>query len=221
MKIENVDVWNEMTKDMSVKRVRFLNQWASMMELSLLEGKSVSESAKECFIKIRETLPSGFTYKSAAKYLIPTWAYGKDLKKWADNDYQSTGENAKSQVFISDHASKRMRERLGLKKKCHLSVAKKAYYEGYKEEDIKGVFKNYIAHIAEKSVTEDGNNVFVRLYHDNIFVFKTVAENEDSVILVTVYHISPDAKRLKEISRHDQNKIHKKISANSLFSMAV
>jgi len=84
-----------------------------------------------------------------------------------------------SELFITEHAFKRLKERCGLNKRGAKSLTSKALRDGVSREDISGNFGDYIDNLYLQ-YAGTGNNI--RVYGMNIFVFS------DSRLL-TVLHV--------------------------------
>ena len=115
--------------------------------------------------------------------LIKTWVYGDEIKKWAKNGYIATGEDKTGNLVVSKHASKRIHERMGIGKKAQLSLAKKAFEEGIREETVKErLVKTHIGHVKGNSKKDS----HVRLYHDKVFIFSPAEQDKEKLVLVSV-----------------------------------
>ena len=162
---------------------RFLVQWVTQMEMEVESGKEVSLVAKDTFLNVKGTLPDApVSYASFVPMLERTWAYGKAIKEWQENGFMSSGTDNTGDLVVSDHASKRIRQRLGVGKKAQNKLVKKAFYEGISETTAKGVLKSYFSHVIEKS----NKGTTVRIYNDKVYLFGPSVSGEDKKILVTV-----------------------------------
>lgn len=76
-------------------------------------------------------------------------------------------------MVVTNHAAKRLKQRLGLPKKAVLRIADKAYQEGWTHADARGRLKRYLdgLYLAEEKATDmriHGN--FIYLFHGNILI---------------------------------------------------
>lgn len=81
-------------------------------------------------------------------------------------------------IVVSKHAEQRMKERLGLNKRSIARIAEKAYMNGIRRKDTKGMLSKWIDGVYLKN--KNANNI--RLYGDMLYIF---CDN----ILVTVFQI--------------------------------
>lgn len=92
------------------------------------------------------------------------------------------------EIILSNHATSRMRERIGINKKGCKRLAQKAYNDGIASIDVTGELKAYMIYVTNKH----HNNVFVKLYGDKVYIYAKEKERstlEDIIILVTVIQI--------------------------------
>ena len=73
-----------------------------------------------------------------------------------------------SQVTLTRHGEKRIRERAGLSKKACERMAKIAFMEGAAIEDTKGRLRNYML---QHYTSHDGATDNMRVYGDKIWIF--------------------------------------------------
>lgn len=69
---------------------------------------------------------------------------------------------------VTNHASRRIRERIGIKKKSVNHLALKALNEGLSQSELSGNLKKYVCGIYFK--TRNANNI--KVLHDKVFLFK-------------------------------------------------
>lgn len=93
-------------------------------------------------------------------------------------------------VYISEHAMKRIRERVGLNKSAALRMVKKVYDNGKNADDVKGYLSGWLRNSQIKS--ERGDKYLI--YGEHLYVF-------DGNMLVTVINI-PKKERAKEYYRY-------------------
>jgi hypothetical protein len=74
------------------------------------------------------------------------------------------------EMRVSKHAKKRMKERCGLKVKCHDRAAEVAMRDGLHHKDCTGRLKKHVDYLFLNH--RKGNNI--RLYGDNVFIFEGV-----------------------------------------------
>ena len=180
--IDNNGFTKEFNKLNPIKK-RFLMQWVAQMEMEVSDGKKVSEVAKDTFLSVKSVLPEAdVKYNTFIPVLENTWGFGKDLKEWENGNYKSTGTDNTGNVVISDHASKRIRQRLGVGKKGQQKLVKKAYENGISESTAKGVLKSYFSYVMDKS----NKGTTIRIYNDKVYLFGPLESDEKRKILVTV-----------------------------------
>ena len=76
-------------------------------------------------------------------------------------------------AVVSNHAEKRIRERVGLKKKCVDKNAEKALEKGLKHSDVRGRLKKYMDKIYLSGRNVNNARIyhhFVYLFHDNLLI---------------------------------------------------
>lgn len=87
-----------------------------------------------------------------------------------------------TEIQITNHASDRMKERLGLPIKAHQRQAERAYECGLKRADISGKAHRYL----DSLTIETGSDV--RVFANAVYIFKRQ-------VLITVYHIPCNIRR--------------------------
>ncbi|MGN0240997.1 MAG: hypothetical protein ACI4CS_04845 [Candidatus Weimeria sp.] len=87
-------------------------------------------------------------------------------------------EREKDTIYISEHAMKRLRKRLGFNKSAAYRMTKKAFEKGITKDNANGYLKTWI----ESKVTRQGNGSDFRIYGQYAFIF-------DKNVLVTVYNM--------------------------------
>lgn len=87
-------------------------------------------------------------------------------------------------IYITKHAYKRVKERMGLTKAAAEKMAKKAYTDGIKHSQTKGQLHKYFT----KVYLNYRNSNNTRLYGEKIFVF-----NDN--VLITVLELPNDLKK--------------------------
>ena len=95
-------------------------------------------------------------------------------------------------VYVTDHAAKRSKERLGLPKRVTTKNAEKALLYGIKHSETKGALRKYLDGIYLKR--ETANNI--RIYCNNVYLF----QNE---MLITVYPLPHELKKTAEKLRKE------------------
>mgnify|MGYP006323525025 FL=1 len=100
-------------------------------------------------------------------------------------------------VRLTEHAYKRMKERLGYNRKTAERIAKRAIQCGVESGKSSGQLDKYIIH---NEISED-RNVFV--FGEAVYVY---SKHEDARVLITVLHL-PQA--LKNQARTVQNRMNK------------
>lgn len=103
-----------------------------------------------------------------------------------------------SEIFITPHAKRRMKERLGLSKSAAGNLAAKAYYRGLNNDNTTGKANSYICHI---NLSSPGTDRFCHVYGENTFIF--AKDNIDkNIYLVTVF---PTGRFMKKIMLKQEN----------------
>ena len=183
MKIIDNNLWEEKFESLSNSEKRFVMQWVAEMETRKENGEDITSTAKETFLSIQETLGLSIPYGYFVPILKDTWAYGEELKEWQKNGFVSTGTDSKNDfIVISSHASKRLRERLGLNNSGQSRHVLKAYEKGLSEDTARGMIKNYFAQVKAKS----NEDITVRIYNDKVYLFGILPSDNTKKILVTV-----------------------------------
>ncbi|AEO93398.1 gp136 [Bacillus phage G] len=103
------------------------------------------------------------------------------------------------QAIVTDHGSRRIKDRLGLSKKIADKVSQKALENGVSHSETKGSFKKYIDALYLKH--KKANNI--KIYHRKIYLFR----NE---VLITVLNLpnkySVVADKLQRIKNQEKEK---------------
>lgn len=90
-------------------------------------------------------------------------------------------------VKISKHASKRLKERQGFKKRSNTRMIEKVLNEGYDLDETKGVLNNYLRN--KKDNYKELGEFIYRVYGEYVYIFN---ENE---VLVTSILLPPYIKK--------------------------
>jgi len=88
------------------------------------------------------------------------------------------------ELVVTDHASKRLRERLNAKHSNLEKIVARAYISGIKYKNTKGYLKKYITKLFLRYKTASN----IRIYNESIFFFKGRK-------LITVYHVPSSLKK--------------------------
>ena len=94
-----------------------------------------------------------------------------------------------TELIITNHGRKRMRERCGLNKKSVERIAEKAFTEGLTTDQVKGALKKWCV---EHEKQEDAQ---VKVYGNFLYIFR---ENR----LITLLNIPSKFNKLTNVSRH-------------------
>ena len=70
-------------------------------------------------------------------------------------------------IIITKHASIRIKQRMGIKKKAQRKVVERAYARGIMHKDVSGRLKKYL----DKTYLSHHNGNNIRIYGDNVFLF--------------------------------------------------
>lgn len=103
-------------------------------------------------------------------------------------------------VFVSNHAYLRMKERAGISKKAADRLSAKAYNEGIGSSDTTGSLYRYITYESE---AYNHNGTDVRIYGEMVYCF---LEQPNGVLLLTVFWI-PNKLKNQALGIQRKNKI--------------
>ena len=95
-------------------------------------------------------------------------------------------------VYVTDHAAKRSKERLGLPKGVTSKNAERALHRGIKHGDTSGSLRRYLDGLYLKR--ETANNI--RIYCNNVYIF----HNE---MLITVFPLPQEFRKTVEKLRKE------------------
>lgn len=70
-------------------------------------------------------------------------------------------------AYVTEHAAKRMKERMGLSKKSLERIANKAYEKGLTMNEVKGEVLSYMINVRSKSAP----GTKIKLYADKTWIF--------------------------------------------------
>ena len=104
--------------------------------------------------------------------------------------------------YVTNHARKRIHERMGVRKKTSERVANIALKKGLKLSDTKGKLKKYI----NKLFSDHGVGDNIRIYAEKVFIFQ-------GSCLITVLSLPNEFKNLANICRTEKP-ANKKSSIN-------
>ena len=82
-------------------------------------------------------------------------------------------------VYVTDHAAKRSKERLGLPKRVTTKNAERALHYGIKHSETKGALRRYLNAVYLKR--ETANNI--RIYSNNVYIWRRRTFNKKSILL--------------------------------------
>jgi len=88
-----------------------------------------------------------------------------------------------SDVYLTNHAYDRMKERAGISRKAAGRLVTKAYEDGVGREEVTGSLFRYITSVAQ-SYNRDGTNV--KIYGEMVYCF---LNQPNGVILLTVFWV--------------------------------
>jgi hypothetical protein len=90
IELSDVDGWNksrEVNSDGYGKAtLDYAEYWAKLMQLELLNGKTIAECADKTQDEISFLGITGYQYGCAVSILSQTWKYGEELRKWRDGN---------------------------------------------------------------------------------------------------------------------------------------
>lgn len=107
------------------------------------------------------------------------------------NNFNLSTQN-NSEIFITSHAKRRMKERLGLNKSAARNLAAKAYCRGLNNDNTTGKANSYICHV---NLNSPETNRFCRIYGENTFIFAKDKVDEN-IYLVTVFSTGNSMKKI-------------------------
>lgn len=96
--------------------------------------------------------------------------------------------NKNANVFLTNHAYERFKERAGIKKNAAERLTKRAYKNGIGIDEVKGSLKRYIASLMEDRYNKGS---YVIVYGEFVYVFY---EQLNSVVLVTMFWLPNNLK---------------------------
>ncbi|MDB4330218.1 hypothetical protein N9948_00625 [bacterium] len=88
-------------------------------------------------------------------------------------------------AVVTDHANKRIRERVGVSKKTTKTLANKALVEGLDHSELKGSLKRFVNGLYMRS--KSANNI--KVLHDKAYIFK-------DTVLITVLSLPHNLARV-------------------------
>ena len=94
-------------------------------------------------------------------------------------------------IIITDHASKRIKQRMGIKKKAQYKTVERAYSKGIRHCEVNGRLKRYV----DKAYLSHGKSNNIRIYGDNMFLFH-------NNVLLTVCVLPTDLKSVANKISH-------------------
>lgn len=77
-------------------------------------------------------------------------------------------------IEITDHADKRIRKRMGVKRKAVRGIAIAAYYKGLKHNDTKGYLHKYL----DNQYLQYHRTLDWRIYNNHLFCFKKIIKHD-------------------------------------------
>lgn len=98
-------------------------------------------------------------------------------------------------IYVTDHAAKRAKQRLGLPKRVVCKNAERALHKGIKHENTRGALRRYLDGLYLKR--ETANNI--RIYCNSVYIF----HNE---MLITIFPLPQEFRKTAEkLKRENQN----------------
>lgn len=76
--------------------LQYADYWATLMEKSIDEGKSIPDVAKSLSHEADTDVITGFMYGVAVAHLSYFWEHGEELRKWHNLDCQIGNEGEKA-----------------------------------------------------------------------------------------------------------------------------
>ena len=102
-------------------------------------------------------------------------------------------------AYITDHATKRAKERLGLPKRASARNADQAYQYGIRQHETTGGLHRYIEALYWKHRT--ANNI--RIYHGNVYIFCNKT-------LITIFPVPPKYRKAAEKAERNHTRKEKR-----------
>lgn len=92
MKFKNEVLWNDGIKNnpdaYGARIYSYAQDWANMMEASMMGGKSIEQCAKETSRVANYDGITGYMYGAAVSILSKCWEHGEELRQWHNTDIQ-------------------------------------------------------------------------------------------------------------------------------------
>lgn len=105
MRIANEEIWNkcvESNKDPYGSYViRYAERWANMMEAEIDKGAKVKDIAGKTSHEADTEGITGFMYGCAVNILSNVWAYGEELRKWHNKEYDYEGDGVVNPAILT------------------------------------------------------------------------------------------------------------------------
>ena len=173
------------------------------------EKSFVTEFMNLCEFYIGENKPDAFTFSKAYKdakrhhnvslakenlmFLCYFWEYGERYFDFLSGECKDTG-HGDSEISVSAHAARRMKERLKINKKSAYRQALRAVKKGYSLDNgnLDNYTKSVLGEISSKSHDYGHmgrDDVKVYLYSQGVYIFKKL---ENTLLLVTAYGLRTD-----------------------------
>lgn len=186
----------------SRRELRFAVQWVTCMEQERESGVPIHMCAKKTLAnESHRYVSAGCNLEEWINLLKEVWLYGDELADWytrggvQQNVYYSDVLEERNGnefgIYVTDHASRRLHERLGLGKKAGRKTAKKALQQGFTIEQTEGLIRSYMA----KFFYNTGDSAEIRLFHKAIFVFK---QKDNGMVLITVLPVPKNCQKYQE-----------------------
>jgi len=98
MKIKNQKIWEDIVRNNTEKipegwegyckaALRYLENWAELMESEIKKGKKLEDIAEKTSNIADTEGITGFQYGWAVSILAEIWEYGEQLRKWHNSKY--------------------------------------------------------------------------------------------------------------------------------------
>lgn len=81
--------------------IRYLENWASMMEKKMADGATVAQAAQSTQYEADEQGVTGYMYGCAVHILSDFWKYGEELRQWHNQQYGYTGSGVANPAVLT------------------------------------------------------------------------------------------------------------------------
>ena len=182
---ETVDFRELFLKTLTPDEKRYVIEWMSGIELAVGDGAPFHKAVNDMFAACKERHPGVTLTKNNLLFTCYFWKYGPEYAS-----YVRAGANlrdTKKDIVVSTHASRRMKQRMNIKKSAQEKIARDAFTSGIKSEDrTSATVKSFINGILDKNYNggDKKESVTVSIFKGGVFIFK---KEKSTQVLVTAY----------------------------------